>query len=230
MEGQATDVVTAPSADVIPAAGDQAPQAAPETPQTASEGVKTPETTDQQIPYDRFKEVNDKAKAAEDRAAEAERKLAEREAQQPQTPKEAEPQIDPEAAKALEAWAKSKGLVTKSELETEKLRIQAESDVRELKAEHKDFDEQKVLAFAGENGLQITNKAGLKRAYDMMTTDSAGYKEQVRNQVLAELKESGQIAGSSLEKPGAGGAKVTPAEQPSGLKARISAARAKLSS
>lgn len=227
MEGENPGVPSTPPVET-PAAGDAQPQAAP-VEQPVSEDVKTPEKPAQSIPYERFQEVNNKAKQTAAELEEARQKLAELEANQPKTEEPAEPEIDPQAKKVLDAYLRSQGFVTKEQLDAEKVRIQAETDVRELKGEFDDFDKDKVLDFAKENGLSIHNKAGLKTAYQMWksaNTDPAAQEEAIRNKILAELKESGQLTGTDAERPTAGGSAPKPAE-PRGLRGRIQAAVAK---
>lgn len=220
-------VETTPAAPAAPTAapsGDTpTPQANPAGQPPASEGVNTPEQQEQQVPYDRFKEVNDRAKESAKRNEELEARLAKLEgANQPQQPDE--PQLDPEAQKVLDAYMKKQGFVTQQELQAEKLRIQADNDVQELKREFQDFDESKVLDFAKDNGLLINNKAGLKAAYNMMKSSDPAHNDEVRNQIIAELKESGQLNAQFGEKPGPGGAKLTPGEQPKGMRNILHAA------
>lgn len=220
---------TSPVANDTQATGDTQSQVADTSTQTASEGVKTPEGGEkQQVPYERFQEVNNKAKSATDKLAEAERKIAEFEASKTQQDADDELSIDPEAEKTLQSWARKQGLVTKEQFDTERMRLQVDADVNELKREFDDFDKEKVLTYADENGLNVTNKAGLKSVYNLMqNSDTAKVEESIRNKVLAELKEKGQLVDSGAERPGVGGAKIQSQEQDTGLRGRLNSAIAK---
>lgn len=217
-------VETSPTTSPAATGDTTPPQAAPEGQPPASEGVKPPEQPQEKhVPYDRFREVNDKAKQTAEELEKARQQLAELEAKT--TPPEDEaPQLDPEAQKVLDAYLKSQGFVTQEQLREKELQLQAESDIRELKSEFSDFDKEKVLNFAQENGLLINDKNGLRSVYQMMRSNDPSAKDSLRNEIIAELKESGQLTGSLTEKPGAGGPRMTPGEQPSGLRGRLHAA------
>lgn len=201
------------------ATGDTTPQATPPAP-TAGDGVKAPEATgEQHVPYERFQEVNNKAKEREAELEQARQELAQ--LKSANTPVEQEPEIDAESQKILDAYMKKQGFVTQAQLDAEKTRLQAAADVRELQSEFSDFDINKVSEYAKENGLDVNNKNGLKAVYQLMKGNDAGAEDAMRNKILAELKESGQLKDPGLEKPGAGGPSVTPGEKPVGTKAII---------
>lgn len=224
-EGVTSTPPVEPTTTTPPAApGDTQPQADPEGQPTASEGVKTPEQPEEKhVPYDRFKEVNDKAKEEAKKREELEAKLAELQSNSPE-PEEEVPQLDPEAQKVLDAYLRSQGFVTQEQLREKELQLQAESDVRELKSEFSDFDKNKVLDFAKENGLFINDKNGLRSVYQLMKSSDPSYKDTIRNEIIAELKESGQLAGPYAEKPGPGGARITPGEKSAGARGILRAA------
>lgn len=228
MEGTETGVTPASPAatpTTTPAAtGDTMPQpASPATP-SASEGVTPPAPAeDQHVPYDRFKEVNDRAKQSADELEKAQQRIAELEAASSPADDTTD-QLDPDVQKVLDGYMKNKGFVTQEELAAEKTRLQAESDVRELKSEFTDFDETKVLDFAKENGLLINDKAGLRSIYQMMKSSDPSFKEGIKNELLAELKDSGQLAGPALETPGPGGAAIGGGEKPTGTRNILRAA------
>lgn len=205
-------------------------EATVETP-PASESVTTPVVTQEQnVPYERFKEVNDRAKEAEERATRAEENVNNF-MKRFQDPSEDEVEIEDDVKAILDTYVKKNGFVTKEQMEqaqkTAELNTQVASDVSSLTAQYKDssvpYDNAKVIAYAKENGITITSKASLEATYFQANRDVI--LEAERKAAVTSFQETGK---TGAEKPGSGGGTTTEQPEVHGIKARIQAARAKL--
>lgn len=229
MEPTTDPDVTAPSAD--PAAAPVAPATTPATDPTGSEAVtNTGDGKGQEVPFERFQEVNNRAKEAEERAAKAESRVDDF-MKRFQSPQEDDVEIEDDVKQILDAYVKKNGFVTKEQMEQAQkqaeLNAQAATDIQSLTAQYKEsgvpYDNQKVLEYAKANNMPITSKTSLESAYFMSNRDAI--LEAERKRAVTNFQETGK---SGAEKPTPGGG--TQPEQPEvhGLKARISAARSKL--
>lgn len=172
---------------------------------------------EQNIPFSRFQEVNNKAKVEAERAAELQARLDEIEAQKPQEP---EVELDPEVKETLDAYMKQQGYVRQEDLQAKELALQADRDMATLKTQYSDFDKQKVLDFAKEKQISLTSKDAVEAAYLFMNKDSI--LEAERKSAVAAAQSAPL---SVAEKPGPGGAtQSAPAAVEGGLKGRIAAA------
>ena len=210
--------VTAPSAADAPVVT-EAPTAPVEAP-TDSEVVTNSgdADTEQNIPFSRFQEVNNKAKAESERATELQARLDEIEAQ---TTKEPDVDIDPEVKETLDAYMKQQGYVRQEDLQAKELALQADRDMAALKTQYSGFDKQKVLDFAKEKSISLTSKDAVEATYLFMNKDSI--LEAERKSAVAAAESAPK---SVAERPGAGGASQasSQAEVTGGLKERIAAA------
>ena len=109
------------------------------TPANGSEPVtNTDGKTEQQVPFSRFQEVNDKAKQADERVAQLESELeTERQAKVQQTSSEDE--LDPEVLDLVKKSSAKLGLVSKEELDAREAQIQVRQDLVDLTSQYKDF-------------------------------------------------------------------------------------------
>lgn len=216
--------VTAPPAE--PAA-----PAAPASPDpNGSEPVINPGNPgEQQVPFSRFQEVNDKAKANED---EANRLREENEQLRNQsTTSQGDDDLDPDVEEMIRKGAKKLGLVSKDELDAQALQTQVRQDVAELSQNPPvpgiPFDDQAVREYANKNNLPIISKAAWVAAYREMNRDKI--EEAIRNKAVDDFKNGS----TGAEKPGPTGA--TPPTEPEvtgnspreRIKSRIGLARQK---
>lgn len=174
------------------------------------------------VPSDRLREETEARRKAEERLAQLEAEREEAAKAKPQAGDDLE--IDPDVQKILDTYAKRNGFVTQEELnrvrQDAEVRVQVQQDVAELKGQYKDYDHQKVVAFAKENNMPITSKTSLEAAYTLMNRDSL--LEAERKRAVAEFQEGNKSGG---EKPGPGGAKPPENPQPKSLRERIHLAR-----
>lgn len=221
---------TAPDA-TAPSAEPATPVAtAPQTPTGSEPDTNTGKPTEQNVPYERFQEVNNRAKEAEERATRAEENVTNF-MKRFKDPSEDDVEIEDDVKQILDAYVKKNGFVTKEQMEqaqkTVELNTRAASDVSSLTAQYKDtsvpYDNAKVLAYAKENGMSITSKASLESAYFMANRDAILDAE--RKAAVTNFQETGR---SGAEKPTPGGGTSTEEPEVHGLKARIKAARSKL--
>ena len=169
-----------------------------ETPTDSEVVTNTGEEAEQNIPFSRFQEVNNKAKAESERATELQARLDEIEAQKPSDP---EVELDPEVKETLDAYMKQQGYVRQEDLQMKELALQADRDVAALKVQYSDFDKQKVLDFAKEKGITLSSKDALEAAYIFQNKDTIFESERKR-----AVAESQAAPKSVAERPGAGGA------------------------
>lgn len=173
--------------------------------------------TEQNIPFSRFQEVNNKAKAESERATELQARLDEFEAN---AVKEPDVDIDPDVKETLDAYMKQQGYVRQEDLQAKELQLQADRDMAALKTQYADFDKQKVLDFAKEKSMSLTSKDAVEATYLFMNKDSI--LESERKSAVAAAESAPK---SVAERPGAGGATQTSqTEVTGGLKERIAAA------
>lgn len=133
-------------------------------------------------------------------------------------------ELNPEADKMLQNWAKQRGFVTAAELAESKAEIQAQTDLRDLQAKYSDFDADKVVRFALDN-MGVKNKEALESAYFYMNRDKII--EEAKKAALAEAGSPTVTA--EVPGPGSGKAPETAASNaPREIKDRIRAAREKL--
>ena len=210
--------VTAPSAADAPVVT-ETPTVPVEAP-TDSEVVTNPgdAEAEQNIPFSRFQEVNNKAKAESERATELQARLDEIEAQ---TNKEPEVELDPEVKETLDAYMKQQGYVRQEDLQAKELALQADRDMAALKTQYAGFDKQKVLDFAKEKSITLTSKDAVEATYLFMNKDSL-FEAERKSAVAAAESAPKSVA----ERPGGGGASQqnSQAEVTGGLKDRIAAA------
>jgi hypothetical protein len=211
-----TDVIAPSAADT------QVTETAPVTAAPVSEDVQTPaaDDTEQNVPFSRFQEVNNKAKAESERAAELQARVDEYEANKPSEP---EVELDDDVKATLDSYLKQNGYVRQEDLNAKELALQADRDVAELKTRYTDFDKTKVLDFAKEKQINLSSKDALEATYLFMNKDSIF--EAERKSAVAAAQAAPQAV---AEKPGAGGAITAPStDAPGDLKSRIASALSK---
>lgn len=221
MDNQDPGVIASPAEPVVSAPAPDAP--AP----TGSEAVTNSE---QQVPFSRFQEVNDKAKAAEEEA----QKLREeneqfRNTQTPETPND---ELDPEVEKLLDSYAKKRGLVSQQELDGKQAQIQVQQDVRDLTANPPvagiPYDNKAVMDYAKANNLPITSRSAFIAAYKELNWDKIV--EAERNKAIDGYKSNS----GGAETPGSKGAQAPKDQEVAGrntkerIRSRIGMARQKL--
>lgn len=194
------EVTPAPSAGEAPApeAGTPAEVTPPgETP------VTTPEDKNdkQYVPLERFQEVNNKLKENADELTKIKESLA-----TIGNPAEEEVDINPETAKILDGYLKTKGYVSKGELEQERMQAQAQTDLGTIKSQYKlsDDDLDRVREQAVKNGA--ANFDGLDAAYKQVFMDKI-----IEDKVKEALAGGGATA--TAEKPGPGTGGTAPAAE-----------------
>lgn len=225
------DNAAPPAASAAPTA--PAEPAAPPTPSPTPTGTE-PETNPggnpqepAMVPSDRLREETEKRHQAEARVKELE------EQGKPSTPPQSDDDdLDAETEDIIRRGAKKLGLVSRDELEANRLQDQVRDDVKTLEVSppvagipyvHKD-----VLDYAKTNNLPITSKAALQAAYKEMNWDKI--LEAERQRTIDSLHNGG-----GAEKPGSSGARPPENPEPAGrnprekTKSRIQAARQKLS-
>jgi len=219
MAEEATPGVTTPP--VEPAA----PAAASTTPPSGSEAViNSGGTEEQQVPFTRFQEVNDKAKEAEERAERLQGELDA--AKQTQTPPNSDDDVEPDVLDLVKKSGAKLGFVSKEELDAREARIQVQQDINDLSTQYKDsgipFDGKKVIDYAKANGMPLGSKKSLDAVYKEMNYDTIV--EAQRKAAVAAYQEGAKSGG---EKPGPKGAQAPEEPKAGSLRDRIKAAREK---
>lgn len=220
---------TDPGATVTPPVTDPAASAATVQPTTStgSEAVtNTGGTGEQQVPFTRFQEVNDKAKAEEERATNLQKELDDFKAQQAQTTSSSDEELDPDVLDLVKRSSAKLGLVSKEELDTREAQIQVRQDIVDLTSQYKDsgiaFDGKKVIDYAKANGMPLGSKQSLDAVYQYMNREAI-----VEGQRKAAVTAFQEAAKGGGEKAGSKGASAPEEQQPAGLKDRIRQAREK---
>lgn len=167
---------------------------------TGTEAVtKTEDENKQFVPLERFQEVNNDLKQTKAEMAAINEKLTAL-----GTPKVEESGFDSDTEAQLERFIKSKGYVSQTDLDNERLRIQADSDLKDLKTKYKlsDADFARVREEAGNMGVK--NARGLEAAYSYLFQDR-----------IIDEKVKAAIAGgtATAEKPGGTSETTPPADQ-----------------
>lgn len=189
--------------DPNPAPGEPAtpPVETPQITPPASEGVKDP--GEQQVPYTRFQEVNERAKQAEEEAQrfkEENERLMSR-TQEPSGTDE----LDPDVEKMLDGYAKKRGLVSKDELQAQEMNQQVKRDVQTLETTPPvagiPYDHRAITEFAQANSIPLTSKAALEATYRQMNWDKI--MDATRNGAVEAYRSSGS---QGAERPGSQGA------------------------
>ena len=227
MAEEATPGVTAPPAEP---ATPVAP--APTEPSPGTEPVTKPDDKQEQtVPFTRFQEVNDKARKAEEEAESLRQELASKST--PQTPQNADDDLDPETEDIIRRGAKKLGLVSKTELDERAVQLQVRQDVKDLESTSPNpgipYNHKDVIEYAKTNNLPLTSKAVLTAAYRELNWDKIV--EAERNKAIEGFKATGS---SAAEKPGSTGPQPPSEPEVSGnsprerTRSRIENARQKL--
>lgn len=206
------ETATPPVAPAAPAApADPSGQPAPQPTPTGSEPENNPggQPDSEMVPSGRLREETEKRRQAEDRVAELEAA-----ADQPPTPpanSDDEEELDSETEKLLDNYAKKRGLVSQSELDSRAMQQQVKQDIDSLIASPPvsgiPYDDKAVMDHAKANNLPITSKNALIAAYRDLNWDKIV--EAERQRAIDGFKSGG---GSGAEKPGASGGAKPPAE------------------
>lgn len=197
-----------------PAAPSPTPAAEPQNPPTPTPPGNEPDINPGEpgamVPSERLREETEKRRKAEE---EVERLKAEQASPaQPQAqPSDDDDELDPDVERMLDGYAKKRGLVSKADIDAERLVDQVKQDVRDLEAQYSTtgipYNHQEIVKYAQENNLPITSKAALRAAYRDMNWDKLV--EAERQRTIASQHSASR---SGAELPGGGGPK--PPEEP----------------